>query len=279
MNTIARMILLLTIVLTCHIPVAFSGPPPVTLGSGYADLSKTTGRPWTGKEKYYLEGSVSFVGYQAPADVLVPPGMLYMSFYVYGAGYETSDFCTQSDFSRMCNFPVTPGARLSDALRHIPSSYQFAPNYSIPSTTMAGICNGWVLSATKNAATAAYAIGTFTCGVRPPDTTCQITPSSLDITLTVNAGDTGHGQVSGTLTCNRDANVRVRTPAIPDSRLSLGSSEGAPIAVLTINDRPAWSGADIHVNGSSGFVVTANIERTDTAGEYSGSTALVIEYL
>lgn len=256
---------------------AHAGPPPVTLGYGYADLSNTTGRI-TGKTAS-LSGSVAFSDYGASDDVLIPPGMRYMSYYIYGEGFEAQDFCSTSGPSLLCNFPVVPGTRLVDALRHIPATYRFGSGYWIYSTSLSGVCNGWVLSDTINAATASYAIGTFTCGVRPEDTVCQIAPSSLDIALTVKMGGPGRGVASGTLTCNRVADVRLRTPAIPDSRLRLGSSEGAPIAVLSINDRPAWSGADVHVDGSAGFIVTANVERTDTAGEYSGNTALVIEYL
>lgn len=269
--------LILIILLMITIRDSYAAPPTATIGYGYPNLTNAVGN--IQHTMAFLTGSVQFEGYGARDDELIPAGMTSMSYYAYGEGFETQEFCSTGGPDHLCNIAVVPGTRLIDAIAKIPSIYVLPPNYWIYANSLAGVCNGWVLSATRNAAAASYAIGTFTCGVRPENTVCQITPSSLAIVLKLNTGETGRGEVSGTVTCNRTTNVRIRTPVISDSRLSLGTSLGAPVAVLSINNRPASSGADIHVVGSTGFTVTANVESTDTAGEYSGSTALIIEYI
>lgn len=257
---------------------ALAVPPEVSIGRGSADMSATTGVIGQGNT-IRLNGSVSFQGYGAAEDVLIPPGMVYMSYYIYGEGFENELYCTASGPDRLCNIRVIPGSRLTDAVRRIPSSYTYPSVFWINSTSLVGVCNGWVLSATKNANAAAYAIGTFTCGVRPEDTMCEITPTDMSINVIVNKSDEATGVVTGNVSCNRAANVRVRTPAIPDSHLHLGAVGIAPVAAISINGRPAGEGADMVVNVRADLTVTAVVNNTNNPGEYSGSTALVIEYL
>lgn len=262
--------------LSCH--HARGGEPPVSIGYGYADTGSVTGLP--DGEGFTLQGTIYFSSYWAPDNVMVPPGMHYMSYIQYERGEGNGMNCTSATGGvGLCNFTVVPGRPLVEALRNIPSNHVYGPASWIRTSSLGALCGGWVLSATRDAALGSYAIGSFTCGVRPEGTACLIDPASLDITMTVELGGTGRGLAHGSVACNRVVDVRLRTPAIPGSRLNLGASEGAPIAELSINGRPAWRGADIRVDGSAGFIVSANVERTDTAGEFSGSTALIIEYL
>ncbi|CAM4154609.1 hypothetical protein SESI111939_18775 [Serratia silvae] len=255
---------------------SYGGPPTQVIGVGSPDFTNLTGIPNSFPNGISLGGYATFSGYSNPLDEVIPPGMIYMSLYIYGRGYEASAFCTIG--GQLCNIPVVPGQSLSSVITSIPRQFNPRPPYWITANSTAGVCGGWVLSDGKDASLAQYSIGTFRCGVRPPDTQCEITPNDLSINITVNKGDKATGTVRGSVHCNRTANVRIRTPDIPDSRLYLGPRGYAPVATLTINGRPSGLGADMTVGIGSDLTITANIDDTNNAGEYSGSTAVIIEY-
>ncbi|CAI1014626.1 Uncharacterised protein [Serratia marcescens] len=278
LNRIGTVVALLTSVVTTP---AQSQPPTQQLGVGYADMSGVTGTAATGPSLFYLSGTAAFDGYAATPGEVVPQGMQYLHYYVYGAGFESDPFCLASGPDRLCNIPVTAGAPLSTVIAKIPPSYYFGvKNYVIKSSGLGGICSGWVLSASRNAAAGAYSVGTFSCGVRPPTVTCDVAPQDLRIDVgSVGIGGRAAGTVTGTVACSDRASVRVRTPILLDGRLRMGDSADAPLAVLTINGRSAEQGAVISVATASEFTVSAEVTNTLRAGVFSGSTPLVVEYM
>lgn len=256
---------------------SYGGPPTQAIGIGTPDFNNLTGIPNGEPNGMALRGYATFTGYADPLGERIPPGMTYMSLYMYGKGYESMNYCVKG--GALCNIKVVPGQSLSTAIASIPPQFNPSAPYWIRANSTVGVCGGWVLSNSVNAAAAQYSIGSFRCGVRPADTLCEITPNNLGINITVNKGDKATGMVRGSVHCNRTVNVRIRTPDIPDSRLYLGPKGNAPVATLTVNGRPSGLGADMSVGIGSDLTITANIEDTHNAGEYSGSTALIIEYL
>lgn len=279
LNRIGAVAALLTSVVTTPV---HSTPPPNHLGVGFANMSDVSGTP-RGQSQFFLGGTAVFQGYSASAVEVVPQGMRYLHYYVYGTGFESTPYCSGwgNGPHNLCQIPVTAGAPLSTVIAKIPQSYSFPANsYVINSNSMGGICSGWVLSASDNAAVGAYSVGTFSCGVRPPTVTCDVTPQDLRIDVgSVGIGGRAAGTVTGTVACSDRASVRVRTPILLDGRLRMGDSADAPVAVLTINGRSAEQGAVISVATASEFTVSAEVTNTLRAGVFSGSTPLVVEYM
>lgn len=267
-------LLALCILTTTSLP-GFAVPPAKSIGQGLPDFTEVTGRPATPRT-WYLSGYASFTSYQG-GGLTVPPNMRYLSLYMYGKGFETSRYCSATGPDGLCNIPIVPGTSLAAALSLIPSTFNFEDGYFIYASNLSGICGGIVLSATKDASRAEYSVGDFICGVRPPATKCDINPSDLSLSLQMGPNSTVQGTTTGEIQCNTTAQIRVRTPYITDSRLPLGGS-GAPTAVLSINGRAATEGVELNVTGSSNIIIRADITSGSGAGEFIGSTPLVIEY-
>lgn len=268
----------LIIVIIGAIQTAYAAPT-MQLGTGYADFSDLSGKPPQSDNLGFLYGTIQFTNYSVPPDAVIPPGMRWLSLYMYGVGYDMGPYCTSQveDPSYLCNFRVTPGDKLSTVLSHIPSSYTLRDGYNIRASSLATICGGMVLSATTDAALATYSIGAFTCGVRPVDVKCDVSPTDLSLDLSMGTNSTISGTVSGTVQCNRPAQIRLRTPNLIDSRLQLGGT-GAPVAKLSINGKPSTEGDELTIGDSSSVTIQADVQSGSLPGEFIGSTPLIIEY-
>lgn len=253
-----------------------------SIGSGYADLSNLVSAGVDMGGFTHLNGTI-YPHVFANPDELVPTGMKSIGLIMYSRDYPYNDFsCNGNDGGNICNIPVTGGMKLSDAIAKIPTSAVLS-DFTMPVNPdlgLKGICAVFYLSPTAGSATAQYFIGGTVCGaIKPPDTSCTITPSELSMSISMSSNSSASANVRGSIECNAQTTVQLITPLLTNSKMSLGGTNG-PSANLKINGTPSSLGVDINVKPTlaSNFNITADITSGSEGGEFHGSTPLVLIY-
>ncbi|HHQ6723812.1 TPA: hypothetical protein ACSTNG_003627 [Serratia fonticola] len=270
----------------CCIP-SWAVLPGASVGNGRVDLGKVgLSSPVTGGI-YLLQGEASFVGYMGE-DLPVPAGVSYLSLYVYTEGVW-GIFCTASGYDRLCNFPVNSSQTMQYVYDTISmhSPFNFTGlRYSTYSNSLGSdVCAVWVLSATKNAATAAYRVGDANCGVAPPTVSCEISPNDIVLDLgSVRAGQTHGGRIAASILCRGGgANVLLFLQGNAGSDgIKLQGLRDELDAKVTLDGTN--SGVGLKINAPQDVPVRFNIEATvpvpnGADGAYQGSAPLIISYL